>query len=81
MDLEDRDKFEKVISLAEDNNRMIKKLYRALRWSRVFRVIYLVIIIGASLGSYYYIQPYLESLGDTYGGIKDAISGLPGIDL
>ncbi|OHA88790.1 MAG: hypothetical protein A2653_03265 [Candidatus Zambryskibacteria bacterium RIFCSPHIGHO2_01_FULL_43_25] len=73
MDPEERRKLERTLSLAEDNNRMIKKLYRAMRWSRLMHFVYIAIIIAASVGLYYYIQPYLERVIEVYGNVRGAL--------
>lgn len=77
MDPADYHKVDRILELVEENNQKIKKLYRAARWSRVLRIIYLIIIIGASLGIYYYVQPYFDSLLNTYSGLKESIQNLP----
>jgi hypothetical protein len=76
MDQEDRRNLEHTLSLAKDNNRMLKKLHRAMRWSRFFRLIYLVIIIAASVGAYYYVQPYLEQVSNAYNGFKGTLQNI-----
>jgi hypothetical protein len=48
--------------LAQENNAILKKLHRSMLTGRVMRVLYWIVIIGASLGAFYLIQPYLDSL-------------------
>lgn len=60
---EERDLLVKTHELAEENNKMLRSLRNAQRWDRVIKYGYWVVIIGLSFGAYYFIQPYMESLG------------------
>jgi len=64
------------IRIAEDNNRLLRKIVSANRWARIFKVLYWIIIIGSMVGIYYYIQPILMDLLDAYEGL---ISGMQNI--
>ena len=74
MDSEYKRRLDRIENLVEDNNTMINKLYRAMRWSRAMKVVYFVIIIGASLGIFYFLQPYLDRVGGTYQVIQNTLS-------
>ncbi len=63
MSPEERDLLFKTHELAEENNKMLRSLRSAQRWDRVIKYGYWVIIIGLSFGAYYFIQPFMESLG------------------
>ncbi|HEX9830374.1 MAG TPA: hypothetical protein VGA94_01695 [Thermodesulfobacteriota bacterium] len=78
MSPEEQNKLNRALELAEENNRLIKKLVRAARWARLFRFIYLLIIVGASVGILYVLQPYLEQILETYGGIRDSVNSFGG---
>lgn len=49
-------------ALVEDNNRMLKKLTRALAWSRAWGIFKWLVIVGSTLGVYYYFQPQIQTL-------------------
>ncbi|MEA3399479.1 MAG: hypothetical protein U9R00_03155 [Patescibacteria group bacterium] len=68
MDLELKKTLERNFKLAKENNHLLKKLNRAHLWSRAFSAIKWLVIIGISLGAYYYIQPFLENLLSIYTG-------------
>ena len=58
------------VALGEENNSLLRKMRRAEKWSSFFRFIYWIIIIGLSVGAFYFIQPYataLESLWQRSG--------------
>jgi len=71
MQPEEREILKKTLELAQENNRMLHSMHRGMFWGRVMRIIYWVIIIGAAIGVYYYIQPYLNSAINAYGNMKD----------
>lgn len=55
--------------LALENAKALKSLRRSHIASSVFRVLYWVVIIGVSLGAYYFIQPYVDALRSMLGDI------------
>ena len=86
MDQEIKHILEHQAELLDDNNKMLKKLVRAQRWSVFITTLKWVIIIGVSLGIYAILQPMLESLLQTYSGllsgvdeIKESGSALPDV--
>ena len=74
MDTEDRNKLQRALELSEENNRMLKKLVRAMRWAKLLRVIYFLVIIGSTIGVFYLVQPYLNQAIDTYGSLRDSVN-------
>lgn len=63
---EDRKLLERVVELAEENNKILRGLRRAARWGQFFTFIKWLIIIGSAFGAYYYLQPYLDQLMEVY---------------
>ena len=57
------------VELSESNNKILKKLYRALVWQKISSAVYWVAIIGVTVGAYYYVQPMLDSLIKFYGNV------------
>jgi len=76
MDREEKQKLDRALELAEDNNQMLRKMIRNMRWGRLFRTVYWVIIIGISIGALYYVQPYVDQVVGVYGNIQDATKGV-----
>lgn len=70
---EEKEILKKTLELAQENNKMLRSIKRSMMWSRVVRGVYWVLIIGASIGIYYYIEPYLDGAIGTYGSIKSDI--------
>ena len=73
MDMETKSALEENLELSRENNKMLKKIISSQRWARTFRIFYWLIIIGASVGAYYYVQPYVEQI---LGGYQSLISGV-----
>ena len=76
MDNEDKVRLERALEVSEENNRMLKTLIRAMRWGRFIKIIYWTLIIGTSIGFFYYFQPYLQGIKDAYGGFADTFRGV-----
>jgi hypothetical protein len=65
------------IALGEENNVLLRKMRTSARWSSFFRVIYWLIIIGLSVGAFYFIQPYVASFESLWqrSGLGSGLSG------
>lgn len=55
--------------LVEENTKILRGLQKSKRVELVFRALYWFAIIALSLGSYYLIQPYVETLKGAYSNI------------
>jgi hypothetical protein len=73
---EERELLEKTYRLAEDNNDMIRRLYRSYRWGRYMKIAYWAVIIFLSVGAYWLIQPYLNQMMSIYGTAGETIQNL-----
>ena len=73
MDSETRDQIGKILELTEENNKILRKMRRSILWGRIFHTLYWVIIIGISIGAYYYVQPYLENMIKALGGAQSTM--------
>jgi hypothetical protein len=73
MDPETKKMLEENLRLSKENNDILKKMVRIHRWTQIYRVIYWVLILGASFGAYYFIQPYIDSLLNYYGSVSDSV--------
>lgn len=60
MDEIDRDLLRQTFELAEENNRMLRKMERMARINTAIRIAYWVIVIGAAIGLFYFLQPYID---------------------
>ncbi len=79
MSPEEKSLLERTYKMAEENNTILKSLRRSARWNTAFKVFYWVIIIGISLGAYYFIQPYLEAVFGLYGQVTGDTNGVQNV--
>lgn len=73
MSPEERQLLEETVTLSRENNQILRQLRGALRWGRFYSVLKWVLVVGSTLGAYYYLQPYLFKLFDAY---QTLLSGL-----
>lgn len=73
---EERELLEKSVNLAEENNKILHSLRRSMRWARFMSILYWVFIIGASVGAYYFIQPYVDQMLSVYGEAKNSVDNM-----
>ncbi len=67
--------------LLEENNRILKKLHRSAVWSFWFRVIFYVLAIGLPFAMYYYfLEPYLASMTNSYESVLERVNSFPGFE-
>lgn len=70
MDEYNKELLRKNLEVSEESLKILKKMNRARVVGGVLRVFKWIIIIGISLGSYYYIEPYLKGLLNVYNNIN-----------
>ena len=78
MNPEERKILEETYRLAKENNKSLKKIRRHMTYGTIFRLIYWGVIIGAGIGLFYFLQPYLENLSNVYSGFTDQINTVNG---
>lgn len=74
MDFHDKEFFERLMTITEENNHLLHKMVRGARIARIARITYWVIVLGISIGAYYYVQPYIDQITSVFGGFMDNIS-------
>ncbi len=79
-----RDELRELKALAVENQRMIKSVYKRMRFSSAFSIIKWVFIIAVTLGAFYYVQPVFEAVLKTYesvGGLGSGPNGQSVLEL
>ena len=74
MSPEEHELLRRSISLAEENNEMLRGIRSSMRLARFMTLVYWVFIIGTALGAYYLVQPYWEQALRTYGVAQSRIN-------
>lgn len=73
MNEEERKLLRENLEVSKETNELIKKIISAQRWGRALHIIYWLIIIGLSAGTYYFIQPILGTVLGNYDSIINSI--------
>ncbi len=74
MDEEAKNLLKENIELAKENNQLLNKLVSYQRWARWLNISKWIIVVAATLGALYYIQPLIDNLWDTYSELLGTIS-------
>ena len=75
---EEKSLLERTYKLSEENNKILRKMRRSSRISGVIRALYWIVIIGITIGAYYYVQPYLENVLQMYDQARSSLNQLQG---
>jgi hypothetical protein len=66
----------KNLETSEKSLAILKRLHRAQKTSRFFKILKWLIILALTFGLYYYLEPYLRGLINTYQNLLDTASSL-----
>jgi hypothetical protein len=69
MDPESKKLLEDTLELEQENNKILRSMKRSLFWSRIMTGLYWLIIIGISVGAFYFLQPYFNRISSLYNSI------------
>lgn len=64
--------------MVEENNKLLRKMHRAAIWGRIFHFLYWAVIIGLSVGAYYFVQPYVDGAKESFEGIQANVNNIKG---
>lgn len=64
--------------LVQENHQLLVGIYQRARITMFFNVVKWVIIVGISVGAFYYIQPFFETIMATYSNIT-GLGGMGGV--
>lgn len=70
MDPESKKLLEETLALAQENNKMLRKVRKVQKWSTFWSSLKIVIVIGIALGLFYFLEPYIDKLADLYNSIS-----------
>ena len=66
-----QERIEELEKLTKANNKILRKLRNHMRMGTIMRVIYWSVIIGSMFVSYYYFQPFIEPIKESYDKLID----------
>jgi hypothetical protein len=55
----------------QQNHELLVRVRRVQRNSQLFRLFYWVLILLATFGAFYYVQPYINQIIEAYTGIQN----------
>jgi len=64
--MDNEETLKELLEITKENNVMLRKLYKGYVIGKIFSILYWIIIIGLGIGAFYYVQPYIDTLNDTY---------------
>jgi len=67
MSPEEKALLERTYNLVEENNKILSTLNRRHKFGFAIRATYWMVVIGPSIGAFYFIKPYLQFLTDLTG--------------
>jgi len=76
MEEELKELMQKNLEVSEETLRILKKINRARVFGSIFSLIKWVIIIGISVGAYYYIEPVLKDILNNLQGMLEAVQNI-----
>ena len=69
MDPESKQLLKETLVIEQENNRMLKKLRNAQRWSTIWQVLKILIFVGITFGAFYFLQPFLNKALSLYTSV------------
>ena len=76
MNPDEKDLLQKTYELSTENNKILRGIRSSNRWSVFFRIFYWILIIGASVGAFYFIQPYIDIAVNTYKSVQGDLNNV-----
>ncbi len=84
MNPNEKELLQKTYELSQENNHILKGIRSSNRWSAFFKAFYWIIIIGVSVGAFYYVQPYVDvamkaykSVQGDFSKVKSVVNSIP----
>lgn len=59
-----------------ENNALLTRMRRVQRNTNLFKIVYWLVFLVLGIISLYLLQPYVMSLMEGYGTVKDSLSGM-----
>lgn len=75
MDDEDRELLEHTLKLVEENNKMLRRVRGVQKRAALMSLLYWIFIIGAAIGAFYFIQPYINKVEQIFNETSSTLSG------
>jgi hypothetical protein len=70
MDPESKKMIEETFYFAQENNKILRKIRSVQKWDIFWSLLKWFVVIGIALGSFYYLEPYVNKIMNFYGSIS-----------
>jgi hypothetical protein len=74
-----RKDLEETREIVERNHETLQSIERTMFWRKVSSIIYWLLIIGVAVGLFYFLDPYMDRLFETYSQIVEQLNSVPGV--
>lgn len=74
MDMETQELLKRTLTLAEENNKLLKKMEVQAKWSMYYYILKWVLFIAFTAGAYYYVRPYFDELLKIYQQLNEGVN-------
>jgi hypothetical protein len=78
MDPESKRLLEETLELTQENNKMLHKVRSIQKWATFWSLLKVFLVIGIALGSFYFLEPYINNVLDLYSSISETTEKLNG---
>ena len=79
MNPNEEDLLKRTYELSQENNHILKGIRSSNRWGTFFRIFYWIIIIGISVGAFYFVQPYIDTVLNAYKNIRGDLNNVKSV--
>jgi len=79
MNPEEKELLRDTAELVKENNKILHSMRRSARFSSFLRLVYWVLIIGSAVGTYYFLEPYINAATNAYNDMKQNIESVKGV--
>lgn len=67
---------QKTYKLVQESNTELHKIRRAQKLRTFLNIVYWLIIVGVSIGAFYYLQPYVDGLSEAMSSLRSSIKSI-----
>lgn len=73
-------KIQRILELSESNSRILKSIRRSIIVGRIIHTVYWAVLIGASIGAFWFLRPYISQINELFGGLKNGAGAVETIN-
>ncbi|CAN5118852.1 hypothetical protein BH11PAT3_BH11PAT3_2960 [soil metagenome] len=74
MSPEEKELLRRSLTLSEENNRILRKVEKSLKWQAIWSIIKILIVVVPLVLGYVFFQPYFGTMFNTYKEVEGMIN-------